>query len=94
MRLSRLRMTTRWLMVVVAIIAVGCAMVVSLVERRRARFARIADRHVAVFLTPAQIRDPERRSASRLDWHSKMAGKYLQAARYPWLPVEPDPPKP
>ena len=96
------RMTTRRWMVAVAIIALGCAVLASLIERRRAylierrreRFARIADRHISVFLTPAQVRDPERRSAERLDWHGKMADKYLHAARYPWLPVEPDPPKP
>jgi hypothetical protein len=27
-------------------------------------------------------------------WHTQMAEKYRRAARYPWLPVEPDPPKP
>jgi hypothetical protein len=96
------RMTTRRWMVAVAVIAVGCAVLASLIEMRRAfliemrreRFARIADRHLSVFLTPAQVRDPERCSAERLDWHSKMADKYMRAARYPWLPVEPDPPNP
>jgi hypothetical protein len=92
MRLPRMT-TLRW-MVVVAVVAVGCAAVVSVAERRRQRFARIADRHIAVFLVPAQVRDPERRSAIRLNWHSTMADKYLHAARYPWLPVEPDPPRP
>ena len=94
MRLPRIRLTTRWLMVVVAVVAVGCAVVVSLVERRRARFARIADRHLSVLLTPAQVWDPERRSALRLNWHSEMADIYLHATRYPWLPIEPDPPEP
>jgi hypothetical protein len=82
-------------MIVVAVIAVGCAAVASLVERRRERFARIAERHVSVFLTPtSRFSDPERRSAIRLDWHSKMADKYLRATRYPWLPVEPEPQEP
>jgi hypothetical protein len=27
-------------------------------------------------------------------WASRMAAKYERAARYPWLPVEPDPPEP
>ncbi len=89
------RMTTRRWMIVVAVVAVGCAAVASLVERRRERFARIAERHVSVFLTPiTRFPDPERRSAKRLDWHSKMADKYLHATRYPWLPLAPDPPKP
>ncbi|MBV9510926.1 MAG: hypothetical protein JO303_11665 [Caulobacteraceae bacterium] len=31
----------------------------------------------------------------RLDrWHEAMAQKYWQAARYPWLPVARDPPRP
>jgi hypothetical protein len=28
------------------------------------------------------------------DWHARIKEKYRRAARYPWLPVEPDPPKP
>jgi hypothetical protein len=27
-------------------------------------------------------------------WVEKMAEKYLRASRFPWLPVEPDPPEP
>jgi hypothetical protein len=27
-------------------------------------------------------------------WHRQFAQKYWRAARYPWLPVEPDPPEP
>jgi hypothetical protein len=27
-------------------------------------------------------------------WHAALAEKYRQAALYPWLPVEPDPPEP
>jgi hypothetical protein len=82
-------------MVVVAVVAVGCAAVAFLVEQRRERFARIAERHISVFLTPTTpFPDPERRSDIRLDWHSKMADKYLRATRYPWLPLAPDPPEP
>jgi hypothetical protein len=32
------------------------------------------------------------REEDRLLWHGRLAGKYLRAARRPWLPVEPDPP--
>ena len=32
------------------------------------------------------------RELDRLDWHRRLQGKYLRAARRPWLPVEPDPP--
>lgn len=28
------------------------------------------------------------------DWHGRLAAKYRRAARYPWLPVEPDSPAP
>jgi hypothetical protein len=27
-------------------------------------------------------------------YHSEMAEKYKRAARYPWMPVSPDPPEP
>jgi hypothetical protein len=27
-------------------------------------------------------------------WERSMAEKYLRASRFPWLPVEPDPPEP
>ncbi len=30
----------------------------------------------------------------RADHHTSLARKYEQAARYPWLPVGPDPPEP
>ena len=30
----------------------------------------------------------------RADYHGAMRRKYERAARYPWLPVEPDPPEP
>ena len=40
----------------------------------------------------------ERQSATRfaqaIAYHAAMARKYRHAARYPWLPVEPDPPEP
>jgi hypothetical protein len=28
------------------------------------------------------------------EWHRQLKAKYDHAARYPWLPVEPDPPEP
>jgi hypothetical protein len=88
-------MTTRRWMIAVAVVAVGCAAVLhSHQERRRERFARIADQHLSVDLMPSGFPYRERRSAKRLDWHRKMADKYLHAADYPWLPVEPDPPAP
>ena len=34
------------------------------------------------------------RMMDRADHHASLARKYEHAARYPWLPVEPDPPEP
>ena len=34
------------------------------------------------------------RMMDRANHHTAMAHKYEHAARYPWLPVEPDPPEP
>ena len=34
------------------------------------------------------------RMMDRADHHASLARKYERAARYPWLPVEPDPPEP
>jgi hypothetical protein len=33
-------------------------------------------------------------SARRAAYHSRLRSKYERAARYPWLPVAPDPPEP
>lgn len=33
-------------------------------------------------------------SDAKHKWHSMLAKKYEHAARYPWLPVAPDPPEP
>lgn len=30
----------------------------------------------------------------RIKWRTEMMRKYERAARYPWLPVTPDPPEP
>jgi hypothetical protein len=34
------------------------------------------------------------RLPKKIAYHAAMAHKYEHAARYPWLPVEPDPPEP
>jgi hypothetical protein len=34
------------------------------------------------------------RHARLVAHYTELQGKYLRAARYPWLPVEPDPPEP
>jgi hypothetical protein len=35
-----------------------------------------------------------RANAAIRDRHARLKEKYLRAARYPWLPVEADPPEP
>ena len=34
------------------------------------------------------------RLPGKIAYHAATADKYQHAARYPWLPVEPDPPRP
>jgi hypothetical protein len=43
-------------------------------------------KHRGMFLTRDQVEES--------DWHAALAEKYRHAARYPWLPVGPDPPVP
>jgi len=46
-------------------------------------------------IDPALERDEQAQQFRRLvDFHDRLAGKYEHAARYPWLPVPPDPPPP
>ena len=33
-------------------------------------------------------------SLARTRWHLMLRDKYERALRYPWLPIEPDPPEP
>jgi hypothetical protein len=92
-------MTTRRWMIAVAVVGLICAVSVFLKERRE-RFARIAWRHVhAVELSHLVHGGPAApqfllRKKRVMVWHKEMARKYEYAARYPWLPVEPDPPEP
>ena len=39
-------------------------------------------------------RTPDETQTRRSEHHWAMREKYLRAARYPWLPVAPDPPEP
>jgi hypothetical protein len=103
MRLPRTRFTIRRMMVVVAVFALLLGAVA--IVRRQAHLQRLADYHakmawqlqsshgtvirpngafVHVPLTPQRL----------ADYHEDLARKYERAARYPWLPVEPDPPEP
>jgi hypothetical protein len=95
MPLSRLtsQFTVRRLMVAVAII--GSALGITIERRERSRW--IAAHHRAAVpkllprIKPFGMEDKRWRL---LEWHGSMARKYEHAARYPWLPVAPDPPEP
>jgi hypothetical protein len=93
-------------MIVVAVVGLVCAAALQLRERRE-RFDRITRKHwhavqlsslvghADVLGTPRFPRETFRHRRQRIiDWHREMARKYGRAARYPWLPVAPDPSAP
>ena len=85
MPLPRVRFTVRWMMVAVVIVAV-----ISAVLARAARFRELAHYHgtkVAFVSPPSPL-------VTKTLYHLKMVEKYLFHARYPFLPVAPDPPEP
>jgi hypothetical protein len=96
MRLPRVRLTVRGLMVAVAIVGV----VYGVMIERHSRFRKLASRHQAegekllkmpIISFSGSEDDPVVR---RFEWHYSRQLKYERAARYPWLPVAPDPPEP
>src|SRR5579862_1676552 len=106
MHLSRFRprFTVRRLMVAVAI--VGISLGLEGIRRRKAEYSKRWEYHRGnnvqgrMDLTDGLFRMhrggpiPFRELAreSQIQYHGKMARKYERAARYPWLPVAPDPP--
>ena len=62
-------------------------------ERRAERFRTAARAHwLASFGRALDGSGPTTEAGLR--WHDRLAAKYAMAARYPWLPVWPDPPRP
>ena len=103
MRLPRVQFTIGWLMVAVAIIAVLLRSVA--IPRRRAHLQGLVDYHAEMaritrnshgtIIRPNGVYAHVPLGPPRLaDYHEAMAAKYEQAARSPWLPVDPDPPVP
>ncbi len=90
MPLPRVRFTVRRMMVAVAVVAIGVVGYVN-VEKDRTRRVWIAAEHAyeAELLAKSAGSSP-----AKFRWHEAMAAKYLRAARYPFLPVAPDPPEP
>jgi hypothetical protein len=107
MRLTR--MTTRRWMVAVAVVGLLLATALSgyRLKQRRDHILSRAQRHkhnAAFLMQVCETHRIIRTHWSRDDYlialcrissyHAAMAAKYRHAARYPWLPVEPDPPEP
>jgi hypothetical protein len=102
------RMTTRRWMIAVAILAVGLATDalfrrhLALRQRRqRAAYHEKIEKLVTATIGELDLaaRSPKaaaqvRANAAIRDRHARLKEKYRRAARYPWLPVEPDPPEP
>jgi hypothetical protein len=88
MRLLRPRFTVRRLMVAVAVVGVVLG-IGSDLDRRRRRFLDLRSyyREKAVIHSECWTR-----IVSMRDYY--LSRKYERAARYPWLPVAPDPPEP
>jgi hypothetical protein len=96
MKLPRFRLRT--LMVAVAIFAIVFG---SIVLRQRAeRFRQLAESNgMRRFVTGDSevwiwVERPVDVSPLWFEWRRALAEKYERAARYPWLPVPPDPPEP
>jgi hypothetical protein len=102
MKLPSPRFTVRRLMIAVAVVGLLAGIGKNL-SRRSMRFKEIAQGHrdethvfrcgmVNIDELDSRVREAFRQEDIRVDFHARMAEKYERAARYPWLPVEPDPP--
>jgi hypothetical protein len=83
------RLTTRHLLVLVALVGLALGSV-AWMQRRAASFRGVAAHHrsrIILVGPPSSLFD-------LTVYHMEMAQKYERAARYPWLLVEPDPPEP
>jgi hypothetical protein len=103
MRLPRLRFTVRRLMLVVALagLVMGGGVWGYRMWRMSAKYARIAQSfkwteslHRGL---EARFQNNAQREAAKFaavaTHYAALVRKYERAARYPWLPVEPDPPE-
>jgi hypothetical protein len=100
MRLPRMT-TRRWMVAVAAVaLSMGVTLSITRLQRRYRRFTERMRQHesTAIFYKSVARGQPDlaiRRTLDReVDRQVALASKYRYAARYPWLPVEPDPPEP
>jgi hypothetical protein len=94
MRILCSRFTMRGLMVAVAIMGIAFGMI-----DRHYRFKKMADHHLAKLESldiekSLGIERPSPFFLALVNYHASLGEKYAKAARYPWLPVAPDPPEP
>ena len=109
MKLHRARFTVRRMMVAVAIVGVIVGGWIEIAKgRRRARFDELSQEYYLRMLNCSVItysgpggahfeelvKAKEARNAKPLAYYAEMFRKYRSAARYPWLPVAPDPAEP
>ena len=89
MRLPRVRFTVRRMMVAVAVVAVCVTIAVPYLSDLSQRYEAKANGH---WLSRSAC---EAEGKSRLAaYYESLADKYHRAARWPFLPVAPDPPLP
>ena len=99
MRLPRPRFTVRRLIVAVAVVALIIG-TIKLVEQRRLALSRESLTHrylryIESYRWRSTSADPDAQlPPQRYRYEKIMDEKYTYAARYPWMPVMPDPPKP
>jgi hypothetical protein len=99
MRVPRVRFTVRRLMVAVAVVGVILGTYVTCLARA-ARFHERSESHLfrALDLVHDAGGGVDEAARSRLNlhvaWNEEMFVKYDRAARFPFLPVPPDPPEP
>ena len=104
MRLPRL--TLKRAMLLVALVAVTLGVGGECI-RRRSRFLSLASSHAAeacdgrivplalrTQMTEAELAAYGERRLAWEEYHNGLVAKYERAARYPWLPVAPDPREP
>jgi hypothetical protein len=97
MRLPRMTMR-RWMIAVVLaalILAAARLLLLSTAYRERAGQYQLGLLgSTPMLMGPNGSHSLNRRPSAHDLWAERMAEKYLHASRFPWLPVEPDPPEP
>jgi hypothetical protein len=96
MRLLRLRFTLQRMMAVIFVVALVLGLGMWWMEKRSNHFRAKAAEHRAKAKSLEQSRPTRSINACPGSFESmvreRIARRYEHAARYPWLPVKPDPP--